>query len=121
MTSCTLHKIELNELLCSIYSRNQGKVESILYIVRRHVLTVAYLLMAIAGSNVESSAADRAMQGCEAPLHVQGKASQQQLVQDLVVAMAGCQVAGGHALVVVAGHLAASYDQLGNHLQVASL
>ena len=72
----------------------------------------------MAGCNVEGSAADRAMQGGETPLHVQRIASQQQLVQDVVIAMAGRQVARGHALVIVAGHVAASNDQLGHHLQV---
>ena len=77
--------------------------------------------MAMAGGNVESSAAHRAMQGSEAPLHVQSKACQQQLVQDVMIAVAGCQVSWRHALMVVAGHIAASNDQLGNHLQVPSL
>ena len=77
--------------------------------------------MTMLSSNMQSGAADRPMEGCEAPLHVQGKPRQQQLVHDLMVAMAGGQVAGGHALGVIAGHVAACYDQLGHHVQVTTL
>ena len=81
----------------------------------------AYLQVPMASCNVDGSAAQRAMQGSEAPLHVQGIPRQQQLVQDLVVPMPGCQVAWGHALVVIAGHIAPSNDQLGYHLQMPPL
>ena len=54
--------------------------------------------MAMLGCNVQGCAAHRAMQSGEAALHVQAKACQEQLVHDLVVAMAGCQVTRGHAL-----------------------
>ncbi len=53
------------------------------------------------GSNVQRSAAHRAMQGSEATLHVQPKPSQQQLIHDLMVAMPRCQVPWRHALGVV--------------------
>jgi hypothetical protein len=53
------------------------------------------------GSNVQGSAAHRAMQGSEPPLHVQPKPSQQQLIHDLMVAMPGCQVPWRHALGIV--------------------
>ncbi len=59
------------------------------------------LLVSMLGSNVKGSAAHRAMQGSEAPLHVQAKASQQQLIHDLVVAMPSCQVPWRRALGIV--------------------
>lgn len=80
-----------------------------------------HLLVAMLRGDMQGSAADRAVQGCEAPLHVQSKPRQQQLVHDLVVAVAGGQVAGGHALGVIAGHIAACYHQLGHHIQMAPL
>lgn len=52
-------------------------------------------------SNVQGSASHRAVEGGEAPLHVQRKAGQQQLVHDLVVAMPSSQVPWGHALSVI--------------------
>lgn len=72
------------------------------------------------GSNMQRSAAHRAMQGGKPPLHVQPKPSQQQLIHDLMVAMPGCQVPWRHALGVITGHIAACYDQLGYHIQVAT-
>lgn len=80
-----------------------------------------HLLMAVLSCNMQGGAADRAVEGCEAPLHVQGKPRQQQLVHDLMVAVAGSQVAGGHALGVIAGHIAACNHQLGHHVQVPAL
>lgn len=77
--------------------------------------------MAMLSCNVQRSAPHRAMEGGEAPLHVQGKACQQQLVHDLMVTMPGSQVAGRHSLGVIPRHVAAGYNQLGHHVQVAAL
>lgn len=55
-----------------------------------HVYRLLYLKMAMASCNMKGSAANRAMKGGEAPLHVQGIPSQQQLIQDLMVPVMRC-------------------------------
>ena len=58
--------------------------------------------MAMLRCNVQRSAANCAMQSSQAALHVQSKACQQQLVHDMVVAVARSQVTGRHALRIIA-------------------
>ena len=68
------------------------------------------MLVAMLGCNVQGGAANSAVEGSQAPLHVQSKACQQQLVHDLMVAMPRRKVARGHALSVVARDVASRYD-----------
>lgn len=79
---------------------------------------VTYLEVPITGCNMKCSDPHGAMEGSQAPLHVHGIPRQQQLVQDAMVPMPGCQVAGGHSLVVVSGYVAPCNDQFGHHLQM---
>lgn len=72
--------------------------------------------MSVLCCDVQCSAAQGAVKGCQAPLHVQSKPRQQQLIHDLMVAMPRRQVAGRHALGVIPGNIAACYDQLGYHI-----